>query len=155
MAKTVLFENEFVVLWYHSRTGIIHHKVKQPVMGDGLRTVLDLGYTQLGRNRACKWLSDDRLLGAFSREDQEWCERIWFPKTRAAGWKYWAIVLPESVLGKMSLNYFENRYSEQGITTKFFDIDDLAYAWLIQQPNDPAVHLDDRPSKFSPVASVF
>jgi hypothetical protein len=107
--------------------------IKQPIMGDKLKEVLELGYRQLVQHGAVKWLSDDRLLGPFSKENQDWCENHWFPKTRDAGWKYWAIVLPETVLGQMSLQYFEKKYSEQGITTKFFSNPDDALGWLTEQ----------------------
>ena len=133
MPKNTVFDNDDVVLWYHTASKIVHHKVKRPIMGDRLRNVLDLGYELLKRNGAQKWLSDDRLLGPFSREDQQWCEEVWFPKTRDAGWRYWAIVLPEKVLGKMSLQYFERKYSEQGISARFFQNDKEGLQWLMLQ----------------------
>ena len=89
---------------------------------------------KMKKHRAVKWLSDDRAIGPFSREDQEWCENVWFPKIRDAGWKYWAIVLPEKALGQMSLHYFIKKYSEQGITAELFDNPEDAYDWLLEQP---------------------
>ena len=133
MPKNSIFENDDIVLWVHTDFGIIHHEVKRPIMGDRLKTALDFGYDYLKKNRLDKWLSDDRKLGPFSREDQKWCEDVWFPKTRDAGWQYWGIVLPDSVLGQMSLQYFETKYSDQGIIAEFFNNADAALAWLTEQ----------------------
>jgi hypothetical protein len=135
MTKQTIMDDEFVTLWFHDHTRIIHHQVKQPILGNRLRPALELGYRHLAQCHATKWLSDDRLLGPFSAEVQDWCENHWFPKTLDAGWKYWAIVLPEKILGQMSLHYFKQKYSEQGIVTKLFSNPDDALEWLIEQPS--------------------
>ena len=133
MSIKTVFENEDAVLWYHKNEKIIHHQVKRPIMGDQLKNILEKGYEELKKTNAIKWLSDDRLLGPFSRDDQKWCEEVWFPKTRDAGWRFWAIVLPEKVLGQMSLQYFQRKYSEQGITARFFNTPEDAIEWLKRQ----------------------
>ena len=135
MTTEIIMDNDAVTLWYHTERRIVHHQVKSYRVGVEFRACLERGLETLREHGATKWLSDDRLIGPFSREDQEWCERVWFPRTRDAGWRYWAIVLPKKVLGQMSLQYFIKKYSSEGITARFFDNPQDALNWLAIQPD--------------------
>ena len=48
----------------------------------------------------------------------------------AAGWKYWAIVMPDKIVGKMNMKRFIEDYSEKGLTIDIFSDPDEALAWL-------------------------
>ena len=78
-------------------------------------------------------MSDDRSYAALPKEDLEWGVSHWGPKAVAAGWRYWAIVMPESVLGKMSHQHIIDIYGEMGVTVKVFSDPDEAMAWLKEQ----------------------
>ena len=133
MSEITIIDNEFVTLWYHPDTKIVHHQFHQFLHGDPFRETLNTGTELLKKYGAQKWLSDNRKNTALSKEDTDWGKTDWFPRTVEAGWKYWAIVQPEQVLGKMNMKRLAKTYSEQGVTTEFFSDPDEAMAWLEKQ----------------------
>lgn len=58
---------------------------------------------------------------------------MWFPKTAAAGRKYWAIVPPERVLARLTMEKLTKEYGAAGVTAKFFSDPDEAMRWLESQ----------------------
>jgi hypothetical protein len=95
--------------------------------------MLERGTELLEERRALKWLSDDRGNGPVKPEDSEWCRTVWFPRALAAGWKHWAVAMPEGVLGQMNMRRWIETYAEAGINAHPFDDPDAALAWLIEQ----------------------
>ena len=133
MSDMTIIDNEFVTLWYHPDTKIVHHQFHQFLHGDPFRETLNKGTELLKKYGAHKWLSDGRKNSALSKEDTDWGKTNWFPRAVEAGWKYWAIVQPEQVLGKMNMKRLAKTYSEQGVTAEFFSDPDDAMAWLEKQ----------------------
>ena len=80
-----------------------------------------------------KWLSDDRNNAALSKEDMEWTQTDWHPRTIATGWKYWAIVLPKNIIGQMNMDYIIKRAAAEGLTVRPFTDPDEAMEWLENQ----------------------
>ena len=130
MSKRLVLENEFVHLWYHPATRIVHHQFRKFIWGDLFRDVLNEGLKAFVREGATKWLSDDRRNSALSKADTEWAMTDWFPRVIKVGWKHWAIVLPESVIGQMNMARFIAAYSEQGLAVRVFDEPGAALEWL-------------------------
>ena len=83
-----------------------------------------------GTYSATKWLSDDRKNGPLNTSDSDWARDDWFPRALAAGWKYWAVVLPELLIGQMNMQLFTTRYSKAGVTVRVFSDPDDALCWL-------------------------
>jgi hypothetical protein len=133
MTKELIFEDEYFSLWYHQETKIIHHKFHKYVFGQPFRDCLIKGLEQLQKTNAQKWLSDDRNNSALSPEDAKWAEEFWAPKTRESGWKHWAVVLPEAVVGKLNIKQFVRSNAENGINVKAFTDSDSAIEWLGEQ----------------------
>ena len=130
MRTTTVIDNEFVTLMVHPDTRIIHHQLHQPMTGEMLRTTLLAGVEQMRRHSAHKWLSDNRMYGVLPPEDIEWSQTTWFPEARKAGWRYWALVVPPDVRGRMNLGEFVFTYAQQGVTVQVFTDLDEAIAWL-------------------------
>jgi hypothetical protein len=133
MPREIIFENGHVTLWYYPETKIIHHKFHKFVSGKNLREPLTAGLELLRKNGAVKWLSDDRENSALPQEDGLWATNEWFPRAVAAGWKFWALVQPQNVIGQMNIKRFVSDYSRRGVTVKVFDDPDDALAWLESQ----------------------
>jgi hypothetical protein len=133
MSKITIIDNEFAFLWFHPETKIVHHEIKKYVFGKHLREILDQGYEQMKKTGAQKWLSDDRKNNALSPEDGEWAQNDWSPRVIKAGWKYWAIVLPEKVMGQMNMRLFIDSYTKVGVTVQIFSNPDEALKWLERQ----------------------
>ena len=133
MPPTTIVDNEYATLWYHPGKKIVHHKFHQFVQGERFREILNQGADIFQKYGAHKWLSDDRANSALPPEDGEWAMVDWHPRVIAAGWKYWAIVMPEKTVGKMNMRQFAKQNAEAGVTVQVFSDPDEAMAWLERQ----------------------
>ncbi len=127
--ETVL-ETDAVLLRYHVADKIVHHELRRFVHGAELRQVLLKGLELFERHGASKWLSDDRGNGPLKPADEQWARTEWFPQVKAAGWKYWAVVLPEKVLGQMNMKRWIELYAAEGIEARAFLDPDEALTWI-------------------------
>ncbi len=130
MSKTTIIDNEYVTLWHHPEDKIVHHHFHKFIHGDTFREVLLKGLEIFREQDACKWLSDDRDNSALPKDDGIWAITEWSPQVMEAGWKYWAIVLPDKVLGQTNMNQFMKHYIEQGLVVTVFEDPDEALVWL-------------------------
>ncbi|MBN2316531.1 MAG: hypothetical protein JXM79_21565 [Sedimentisphaerales bacterium] len=133
MDKMTIIDNEFVAMWYYPDKKIIHHVFHQFLHGQAFRDALNTGVEIFKKYGAHKWLSDDRKNSALPKEDVDWAQTDWFPRVMKAGWKFWAVVMPEQAIGKMNMNRFIKTYSDQGLTAQVFSDPDDALAWLEKQ----------------------
>ena len=134
MAAVTILDNEDVSMWYYPETKILHHQMHKFVCGQPFRDALMKGADVFQKYGAQKWLSDDRATPALSKEDLEWGDTVWFPRVAKLGWKYWAIVMPEKIIGQMTMKKLAEKYSAQGVTTKMFSNPDAAREWLESCP---------------------
>jgi hypothetical protein len=130
MSSSVIFQNAYATLIYHPDKKIVHHIFHKPVGGQPFREVLLTGMQVLKANGARKWLSDDRGNSALPDDDTEWALNIWFPQVRDAGWKYWALVVPDDVMGRLNLVEHTEFYFQRGIRIMVFTDPDEALKWL-------------------------
>ncbi len=130
MSAISVLENEYASVWYHPEAGIVHHQFHKFIFGDAFRTVLSTGAEVMKKNGARKWLSDDRNNSALPQEDADWGQTTWTPQVLAAGWKYWAVVLPEKAVGQMNMKRFIDDYSGRGVKVQVFSDPDQALKWL-------------------------
>ncbi|MGH7434497.1 MAG: hypothetical protein ACRENE_02400 [Polyangiaceae bacterium] len=126
----VIIVNEAATLVYHVQHKIVHHTLHKPVWGESFRDILTRGAELLERRHATKWLSDDRANAALRPEDGKWAMEVWSKRAIAAGWKYWAIVMPDAALGKANMRRFIREYADQGVTVQIFGSAEEALAWL-------------------------
>ncbi len=133
MSTQTVIDNESVTLMYHPEPGIVHHVFHKFVRGETFRAPLRQGCELLKKNHGTKWLSDDRGNSALSPDDTTWAQTVWFPEVKAAGWKYWAVVLPEKVVGKLNMKEWVRLYQGLGIDSQVFDDPDKAMTWLLAQ----------------------
>lgn len=131
MTQTTLIDNEFVSLYYHEDTKIVHHVYKHGIHGDYLKDALMAGTDHLSEQGAVKWLSDNRAIDGVTDEESAWINDVWLPRTIAAGWKYWALVVPANVLGQMNMIQFVNSFADQGVKVMVFTDDINAMDWLV------------------------
>jgi hypothetical protein len=128
-----IVDNERVALRYYPRSRIVHHELRGFVHGQDFRGLLEKGLELFVKHRAIKWLSDDRANGPVKPEDSEWALTSWAPRVMAAGWKFWAVVMPEKVLGQMNMRRKIDSYGRRGITAKAFADPEEAMIWLEDQ----------------------
>lgn len=137
MPTTVtVIDNDWAALWYHPESGIMHHYFKKPVQGRNFRETLDAGLQVMKERGATRWLSDDRNISALSPEDAEWA-KAWGIRASEAGWRCWAIVLPEYVIGKMDMARYIAAQRERGLNVRLFSDPDEALEWLSSDDPEP------------------
>ncbi len=133
MDKEVVLNNEYITIWYHHQKKIIHHEFHKFTYGKAFQDALSTGAAILEKNRAQKWLSDDRKNGVIALDDTKWTATVWRPRVIKAGWKYWAIVLPEKAVGQMVMQRIIKEYADSGVTVKIFSDPFKAMNWLEAQ----------------------
>ncbi len=132
-ATQTIFTNEHATLMYHPDTKIIHHVFHQPIAGDAFRKVLNTGLEFMHKHGAGKWLSDDRLNAVLPQEDTIWAITNWAPRVLAVGWKFWAIVVPDSVAARVNMAEFIDEYYQKGLRIMVFVDPVEAQQWLEKQ----------------------
>jgi hypothetical protein len=130
MPTQSLLDTEFAALWYYPETKIVHHKIKKWIKVDDFKALLEKGHDTAKTNKSVKWLSDDRNNGALPPEVEKWVKDDWFPRMQKLGWKYWALVLPEKIVGQLTVKRHSEEYAKVGITVKMFSDPDEALKWL-------------------------
>jgi hypothetical protein len=133
MDKEVVLENEFITIWYHRDKKVVHHQFHKFTCGKDLHDALSEGVAILEKNGARKWLSDDRKNTVIGKEDMEWTATVWRPRVIKAGWKYWALVLPEKIVGQMVMKRIVKEYADTGVTVELFSDPEEAMKWLEAQ----------------------
>ena len=80
-----------------------------------------------------KWLSDDRKFGAIHPDDKKWGDTVWQPLMMDAGWRYWAMVLPQRVVGQLNIQKLVDEYEKLGVVCSFHLDPKDALDWLLKQ----------------------
>ena len=133
MKKIEVFQNENATMVYYPELKIVHNTFRGQPTGKQFREALDAGVEVMKEYGSTKWLSDDRQNQVvFSDEDNQWADKVWFPRMVEVGWKSWAMVVPESVAARDNLVDIIDKIYEQGIKISVFIDLDEALQWLIE-----------------------
>lgn len=128
-----LIENEYATLVCYPKEKIVCHTFHQFINGNAFREVMSKGADAFVQNRCTKWLSEDGDNPELKKEDVDWGEKFWEKRILAAGWKYWALVMPENKIGQLTLRAIMQRYQEMGVTIQIFKNHNDALNWLEMQ----------------------
>lgn len=101
------------------------------IRGQELRGAFNAGHDKMQATGGIKWLSDNRGLPVYADEDIAWINQEWFPKMLKIGWRYWALVEPESTIGKWTMKNFQF-FTDQGIKMNVFSSVEEGLIWLEQ-----------------------
>jgi hypothetical protein len=129
----VLIDNEYATLCVHPEKKVIHHIFHKFVYGDIFKEVLTKGADAFIQHECTKWLSDDRGNSAIPKQDIEWGQVHWEPRILKKGWKFWALVMPETATGKMNMRKVVDHYQTIGVTVQTFTNPIDAMNWLEKQ----------------------
>jgi hypothetical protein len=135
MSKEVIMENEFICLSFHPEKKVIHHEVKTGfVPGEVFKNSLIRGNEVLKLKRATRWFSDNRKSGPVDHAVEEWINTVWVDTAVKAGWKYWALILPATAVGKMNMQRFAKSFASKGAEVQVFTDPDVGMKWLEERP---------------------
>jgi hypothetical protein len=129
---TLILDNEYITISYLPDKNTIYHTVHKPISGQPLREALLTGFQALQDLGCCKWLSDDRKNGPMSDEDREWGEININRRSLEAGWKYWALVVPEALLAAGSMAPTIEAMHTLGLRMMVFTTVEDGFRWLDQ-----------------------
>ena len=130
MPTVTIIDDEKRSLFYHPESKIVHHKIKDRLVGNEFKDLLSRGADCVEQHHATKWLSDDRDNTIVAPEDGEWGEKEWAPRVIKAGFKYWAIVVPANAVGSLQMRRFADEYRARGVTVQAFSNLEDALTWL-------------------------
>jgi len=128
----IIISNDYVTLVYEPDLKTIYHTFHQHISGQVFYEALDAGLQALEYHGARKWLSDDRQNTGIDPEDMEWAMFDWGPRAAAAGWKYWALVVPENFQGRVDMSSIVQKYYDLGVEIRVFISLEEAERWLSQ-----------------------
>jgi len=131
MSTITVIDNKHVVMYYHTDTKIVHHIYQPTIDGKHVREQLMRGVELLAQYGAEKWLSDNHLFNDLPEEDTKWINDVWIGKAVKAGWKYWAVVVPEADMGRMNMMEFVEVFGNMGVRVLAFTDPDEAMEWLV------------------------
>ena len=98
--------------------------------GEELMTAFNAGLDAMIKYHGEKWLSDNRGMKPYRTQDVKWINEVWGPRALQAGWKYWAAVEPENILGKWTMKPLMEFYQQQGVTLQVFHQVEDGLKWL-------------------------
>ncbi len=131
MKTNILLDNDAVTLVYYPEFGIVHHTFHRGVTNEDIQEVLKAGLQAFIENGCHKWLSDDRgNSNGVSEEQFAWGEINWIQPMIRAGWKYWALVVPDEVSAREDMIPVIEAYYERGIRVMVFTDVPRALNWL-------------------------
>src|SRR6478735_2341063 len=128
-----ILSNEHISLWYYPGLKIVHHQMMQPPTSQEFRELLIKGTETMERFKAIKWMSDDRGNGLLRPDDEAWAQAEWLPRVLKAGFKFWAIVLPEAAIGKLNMQRLAAFHATHGIVSRVEATPAPAFTWLQAQ----------------------
>jgi len=103
------------------------------VSGDDFRNALDQGLALLVAKSTPFWLADLRHLGVVTDADQTWSNEVWFPRALQTTLTHMAIVMPEKVIARWSVDRIMQRVEGTQLVIHYFDNVDAAYRWFANQ----------------------
>ena len=126
----VVLSSDYATLWQYPQHKIVRHKFHKFIHGQEFRNVLEKSLELFQKYGANKRLSDDRKNSALPTEDMLWSREVLLPQAFAAGWRYWAIIMPDKVAGQMNMNRILKHMIDKGMVVQVFDDPDEAMRWL-------------------------
>src|SRR5688500_5868499 len=103
MAILNVIDNQFAQLSYDTDKKIVFHTFHKDLDTKHMQMVLNKGAELLKEHGAIKWLADTRAIPPFNQEQGRWIAEEWVPRAVTTGWKYWALVVPDSIESRANL----------------------------------------------------
>jgi hypothetical protein len=125
----IIVDNEFITVQYLPDKKIIYHTVHKPIDYKQFTDAVYAGSEVLMANGACKWLSDDRKNGPLP-EAMRTGAKDWGAGLIAAGWKYWANVVPEETAAARTLVPVVDALFDLGLHLMVSTNLEEAFQWL-------------------------
>lgn len=130
MTQTTVKTHDHFNLYYHPELKAVHHELKADIDGESIREVLMAGVDLLKQHSADKWLSDNREFVSLDEEANNWINTVWINAAIDAGWKYWALVVPDVISARAAMNEYIRVFAQNKVTIYLFSTPEEALVWL-------------------------
>ncbi len=137
----VHFENEYVTVYWNPDLRAVGTWFRPAEFGDGwdgvetIRLALDTGLDIIREHKATRWIADTRAMAVMPAEAQRWCGEDWWPRALAEGFRWLAILLPESTMALLAIEGSVTASDEHPESeTQYFGDIEAAKAWLLAKP---------------------
>jgi hypothetical protein len=107
--------------------------------------LLEAGLRALKEYHASRWLADCRNMKTVDESDQEWLDRSWFPRMRAAGLRRMAVLMPRNAQAKMDVEDIMGKVPGTKLEVAYFATVAAARAWLTRPTTNPPIALEPKP----------
>lgn len=137
MPNITIYNSPYITVEYWPDKALIYHTIHQPMSHqlEIFKEALNAGTEAMQKYQVHKWLSDDRKNDKLSQEGNEWSFSDWQPRTLKAGWKYWAMIVPEDLAAAGTLTPVIDILFGLGLRMNVFTNMDKAVAWLDKAEN--------------------
>lgn len=132
MSYEIIVDNEWATVRFETKDRYVYHTFHKPISGKFFRDTLNAGLDALINNHATKWLSDDRKNADFPPDDVQFAVADWGPRAAQAGWKMWALVVPEDIAGRISMSGIVEAFYDLGVHVAIFVDLEVARQWLLK-----------------------
>ena len=131
----VYFENPVGRLLEHPNGyAIVQYKSEKRKMNE-LQAFLTHASQLLLRRGWHKLLGDQRVMTAFTEEEQTWIKENWLRQPITANTTiYGAVLIAHDVFARLAMNLIMNEARESALVYRLFDEEADAEAWLLQLP---------------------
>ncbi|HEX8659672.1 MAG TPA: hypothetical protein VF690_19170 [Hymenobacter sp.] len=76
-------------------------------------------------------LTDERAMAPFTEEERTWFNEFWLARSASDNYElYGAVIVPQDVFTRLSLNLIMNDSRQSALTYRLFDTEAEAVAWL-------------------------
>lgn len=135
--KITLYDSPYITVEHWPDKSLIYHTIHQPMSHQLaiFKEALSAGTDALEKYKARKWLSDDRKNDKLTQEGNDWAFNEWQPRTIKAGWKFWAVVVPEDLAAAGTLMPAIEFLYGLGLRMMVFTNVDEALDWLDKVEN--------------------
>jgi len=133
MPYDIIIKNQYATVRYETDHKYMYHTFHKPISGQVFRQTMNTALDVLIEKQAIKWLSDDRNNGEFTAADIDFSINEWGPRAAKNGWRYWALVVPESIVGQIGMLDITNTFNNFGVNLTIFSDLEKARQWLIAQ----------------------
>ena len=130
MSEKTVIKNRYATVRYNSEHGYIYHTFHGPISGEPFQNIMNGALDTLLKEKGDRWLSDDRKNAEFTQEDVMFAVGDWGPRASKGGWKYWALVVPESIAGRAGMTDIVQTFWEMGVRVRVFVDLEEAKTWI-------------------------
>ncbi|MFN8530258.1 MAG: hypothetical protein U0670_16785 [Anaerolineae bacterium] len=123
-------ETEYVTLQYLPDKQCLYHVAQTYPNDQQFKNALNAGAAALEKYKINKWVSDDRKLGPMSPDLLQWGATEFNPRAIAAGWRFWANVVPEQVATATDTFAIMETLFEFGLRMMVFTNTQEAFEWI-------------------------